>query len=127
MRFAVFASGNGSNFEAIAESIKQSHCAELVLLVTDKDCFAIERAKKYMIPTFLIDTSSSRRIYELETLKVLKKHNVEFIALAGDMNIVGPTLLEAFPNRVVNIHPSLLPKYKGLDTHPPPYLIINYQ
>lgn len=114
MRLAVFASGSGSNFQAIVESTLNDDYAEVVLLVVDKDCYAMERARQFDIPVFKLDKSKKRSEYEAELLPHLAKHNVEFIALAGYMNIVGKTLLNEYEGRIVNIHPSLLPKYRGL-------------
>ncbi len=115
MRLAVFASGNGSNFQAIAESIQMDKYADLVVLVCDKQCYALERAKALGIPSFVLDKSKKREEYEQDVTKVLDFYGVEFIALAGYMNIIGSTLLDAYDGRIVNIHPSLLPKYRGLD------------
>lgn len=114
MRLAVFASGNGSNFQAIAEAIQNEKFAELVVLITDKDCYALKRAESLGVDTFTFDRSKKRSEYELDVLEVLNKYEVDFIALAGYMNIVGKTLLNAYEGRIVNIHPSLLPKYRGL-------------
>lgn len=114
MRLAVFASGNGSNFQAIADSIIRDKYAELVILICDKECYAMERASKLDIPHYLLDKSKKRNEYEQDVLEVLKEHNVDFIALAGYMNIIGTTLLDAYENKIINIHPSLLPKYRGL-------------
>lgn len=114
MRLAVFASGNGSNFQAIAEAISEEKFAELVVLITDKECYALERAASLGINTFTLDKSKKRSEYEVDVLEVLQKYDVDFIALAGYMNIIGNTLLEAYEGRIINIHPSLLPKYRGL-------------
>ena len=115
MKLAVFASGNGSNFEAIVKGIRETNFAEIVLLITDRKCFAIDRAVILGIPVYAIDRSKQKKEYELEIMKELYDFKVDFIALAGYMNIIGDTLLSAYPNRIVNIHPSLLPKYKGLN------------
>lgn len=114
MKLAVFASGNGSNFQAIAESIIVDEYADLVLLVCDKQCYAMERARQLGIPSFVLDKSKKRSEYEQDALKVLDFYGVEFIALAGYMNIIGSTLLDRYEGRIVNIHPSLLPRYRGL-------------
>lgn len=114
MRLAVFASGSGSNFEAIVNSTKDDSYAEVVVLITDKECYATKRAEALGIPYFTFDKSKKRKEYEVDVVKVLKDYGAEFIALAGYMNIIGQTLLDAFPKRIVNIHPSLLPKYRGL-------------
>ncbi len=114
MRLAVFASGNGSNFQAIAESVQTEQYAELVVLICDKECYALSRAKSLGIPSFVLDKTKKRKEYEQDVLEVLRDYKVDFIALAGYMNIIGATLLDAYEGRIINIHPSLLPKYRGL-------------
>ncbi len=114
MRLAVFASGSGSNFEAITNAFSKDESVEVVLLVTDKECFALERARRLVVKTFTLDKSKKRSLYEEDVLCILKKERVDYIALAGYMNIIGSTLLSEYGGRIVNIHPSLLPKYRGL-------------
>lgn len=116
---AVFASGTGSNFLAILDAIENKeldlHCA---LLVSDKpQSLVVERAKQRGVKTLAITPKSfpSKTAYEATILEHLKKHHVSFLALAGYMRLIGPTLLQAYPRRIVNIHPSLLPSFKGLD------------
>lgn len=115
---AVFASGNGSNFEAIVRACKENKIegATVSLLVCDRyDAYALERAKKLDIKPFVFDPKSysSKKEYEQNILDVLRANDIHIICLAGYMRIVGDTLLEAFPNRILNIHPSLLPSFKG--------------
>ena len=115
---AVFASGNGSNFEAIVRACKENKIegATVSLLVCDRhDVYALERAKKLDIKPFVFDPKSysSKKEYEQKILDVLRANDIHIICLAGYMRIVGDTLLEAFPNRILNIHPSLLPSFKG--------------
>ena len=115
---AVFASGNGSNFEAIVRACKENKIegATVSLLVCDRhDAYVLERAKKLDIKPFVFDPKSysSKKEYEQNILDVLRANDIHIICLAGYMRIVGDTLLEAFPNRILNIHPSLLPSFKG--------------
>ncbi len=115
---AVFASGNGSNFEAIVRACKENKIegATVSLLVCDRyDAYALERAKKLDVKPFVFDPKSysSKKEYEQKILDVLRANDIHIICLAGYMRIVGDTLLEAFPNRILNIHPSLLPSFKG--------------
>lgn len=114
---AVFASGNGSNFEAIAQSIKDGKVnAKIGLLVCDNEAaFALKRAERLGIPSTVFEpkTFDNKLAYEKAVLKELQKKNVECIVLAGYMRIIGKILLEAYPNRIINIHPSLLPNYPG--------------
>lgn len=119
-RIAVFASGSGSNFEAIASSIlnKDITNASIEVLITDKaDAFALERAKKFGIDSqvFLPKNYESKEDYEKAILLALKEKNIDFIVLAGYMRLVGSKLLEAYEGEMINIHPSLLPAFKGKD------------
>ena len=119
MRVAIFASGNGSNFEAIAESeVLQKSGLEIELLVCDQpQAKVIQRAEKYNIPVFVNKLSDydNRGEYEKAIIKKLEPLKIEYILLAGYMKVVTPVLLGAYPSRIINIHPSLLPKYSGLE------------
>lgn len=118
MRIAVLASGSGSNFQAIAEAVQEKKiAAEIVLLFCDKKgAYVLERAENFGVPSvnFSPKDFSSKAEYEARLLDVLKEYDVELLVLAGYMRIMGPTILEAFPNRILNIHPSLLPNFPGL-------------
>ena len=118
-KIAVFASGNGSNFQAIADAIQTGKLrAELVLVVTDKPhAFVVERAKQAGVESFSFIPSEydSKQLYEQMIKEKLEELEVEWIVLAGYMRLVGPVLLEAFENRIVNIHPSVLPAFPGKD------------
>lgn len=117
IRLAVFASGNGSNFEAIMQSIQKGEVdGEVALLVSDQpDAFVLARAEKLGVPSiaFTPKAFESKAAYESEVLDHLKAAKVDLIVLAGYMRIVGKTLLQAYPDRIINIHPSLLPNYPG--------------
>lgn len=116
---AVFASGFGTNFQAIIDAIKSNYLnANINLLVSDKpNCMAIERAHASNIDVFSFEAKDypSKKSYELNILKKLKEHQTNLIVLAGYMRIIGDTLLKGFDGVILNIHPSLLPKYKGKD------------
>ena len=118
MRIAVLASGNGSNFEVIAQAVKDKRIqAELVLLFSDHhDAYVLERGKKFGIPceSFELKEFSNKQSYEKALLNVLKKYNVDLIILAGYMRIIGTELLGEYPQRIINIHPALLPNFPGL-------------
>ena len=119
MKLAIFASGNGSNFQSIVDAIQNGTLkASVELLVCDKpNAFVIERARTEGIPyfSFLAKNYPDKETYELEILRKLKEHNVDFIVLAGYMRLIGNTLLSAYEQRIVNIHPSLLPSFPGKD------------
>lgn len=114
---AVFASGNGSNFEAIVNASYNQ--IKVALLVCDNPkAFVIERAKKYDLDVYVFNPKiyHSKREYEEDIVKQLKYHQIDLICLAGYMRFVGPTLLEAYEGKIINIHPSLLPEFKGKDS-----------
>lgn len=118
MRIAVFASGNGSNFTAIADAIREEELkgATLALLFSDNpSAFVLERAKDAGVATLQLSPQKfpSKAAFEAALLNELAEHSIELIVLAGYMRIVGPTLLAAFPNRIINLHPSLLPSFPG--------------
>ncbi len=116
-RIAVFASGNGSNFQALIDAWQKNLLVgDLRLLVCDQPAAkVIQRAKQVRIPVLVIEREDfvSREHYEQEILKRLNELEIEYIVLAGYMRLVGPTLLHAFPNRIINLHPSLLPEFPG--------------
>ena len=115
---AVLVSGRGSNLQAIIDSIENGYLkAWICVVISDiADAYALERAKKHGIKAVHIDPKrfGSRDSYEEEVLGVLKDHNTELVLLAGYMKILGKTLLTAFKNRILNIHPALLPAFPGL-------------
>jgi phosphoribosylglycinamide formyltransferase 1 len=116
---AIFASGSGTNFQAIVDAAKKGIVpARVALLVCDKPgAKVIERAERERIPTFVFSPKdyASKAEFEQEILAELRKHEIEFIALAGYMRLIGPTLLAAYEGKIVNIHPSLLPAFPGKD------------
>ena len=118
-RIAIFASGNGSNFEAIADAcIKGRIKAEVALCVCDHPgAYVVERAKRKGIKVveFKPRSFASKSLYENAVLQELNNEKIDWICLAGYMRIIGETLLNAFPERIINIHPSLLPSFPGVD------------
>lgn len=111
-KLAVFASGNGSNAEKIFEHFKEIDHVEVALLLTNNPkALVIERAKKHHVPVEVFDR---KRFYDTpEIIDILRAQEIDLIVLAGFMWLVPPALVSAFPNRIVNIHPALLPKYGG--------------
>lgn len=114
---AIFGSGNGSNFEAICEAQKNGIIvANIKLLVCDKKkAFIIERAKKYGIETLVLSLKdfSSKEEYEQKIVDRLKELEIDYIFLAGYMKICSNVLLSNYKDRIINIHPALLPSFKG--------------
>ncbi|URZ88331.1 phosphoribosylglycinamide formyltransferase [Floricoccus penangensis] len=117
-RVAVLASGNGSNFEAIIQAVEEGRInCSVELVFSDKpDAYVLERAKNHKIPftSFMIKDFSSKLEYEQELLRILKENQIDILILAGYMRLIGNELLDAFPQRIINIHPSLLPSFPGL-------------
>lgn len=118
-KIAVFASGSGSNFEAIAQACRSGELlAEIVVVITDRPAaYVIERAKEMNIPVAAYEAKAfrSKEAFEKAIVERLTDDGVEWLVLAGYMRLIGPTLLNAFPSRIVNIHPSLLPAFPGKD------------
>ncbi|GKQ42596.1 phosphoribosylglycinamide formyltransferase [Companilactobacillus sp. RD055328] len=117
MRVAIFSSGTGTNFEAIADN-KDLKKAGLVIscVITDNPLAkVIEKSKARGIETIVIDKSEykTKKEYEETIYEYLKQLNVEYIILAGYMRIVGDTLLNKYPQRIINIHPAMLPSFPG--------------
>lgn len=118
MNLAIFASGNGTNFEAICKAVEEEriHHATIKLLIVDhEDAYAITRAKNHHIPyeVVLLKNFASKKEYEEHILSLLKENEIDLICLAGYMKIITSVLLEAYPDKIINIHPALLPSFKG--------------
>lgn len=115
----VMASGRGTNLQAIIDATQSGFIpGKISLVISDNpDAFALIRAQKAKIPTLVLDFKSftGKKAYEDELLKVLKKENPSIICLAGYMRIVGKAIISQFYYRILNIHPSLLPAFPGLD------------
>lgn len=118
MRLAVFASGTGSNFEALQSAVDSGDLsASIELVVCDQPgAGVIEKAKRTRIETLVLSPKSfdSKAQYETRILQHLQEKEIELVVLAGYMRLIGPILLENYPSRIVNIHPSLLPNFPGL-------------
>ena len=123
LRLGVLASGRGTNLQAIIDAIEAGTLDALIAVVISnkKEAQALERARRHQLTGVFLDPkpfaheSNSREAYDRAILDVLKKHDVELIALAGYMKIVTTVLIAAYPDRIMNIHPSLLPAFPGLD------------
>jgi len=114
----VLASGRGSNFQSIIDAINNKNLkSQILLLITDNpSAYAIERAKKHDIEHLVIRPKeySSRDDFYRKIAEELQKRDVGLVVLAGFMKIVGKPLIDAYPNRIMNIHPALLPSFPGL-------------
>lgn len=118
IRLGVMASGSGSNFEAIAQAIQaeQLNARIQVLIYNNPAAGVCDRAQRLQIPAVLHNhrDAASREALDRSIVQTLREHEVECVVMAGWMRIVTPVLIDAFPNRILNIHPSLLPSFKGI-------------
>ncbi len=119
LKLGVLASGSGTNLQAILEaSANDKIDADVRIVISDVAAAkALERAKKFGVATaiHLRKNYPTKEEFEKAIVRDLKKHDVELVCLAGYMRIVGKEFLAAFPDRVINIHPALLPSFPGLD------------
>lgn len=119
MRIGVLVSGRGSNLQAVIDNIESgSLSAEIAVVISDQaDAFALERARKHGIPPVHISArgfKDRREAYDALLVQELRKYDVGLVILAGFMRIITRVLVDAFPHRIMNIHPALLPSFPGL-------------
>ena len=119
MRTAVLASGGGSNLQALIEAEARGALAPAKIVVVGANsvgCGALARAEKAAIPTFILNHKDypSRETFDQALVEHLRSRQVELVVLAGFMRILTPNFLSAFPQRVLNIHPALLPSFPGV-------------
>ncbi|NLL32940.1 MAG: phosphoribosylglycinamide formyltransferase [Enterococcus cecorum] len=118
MRVAILASGNGSNFEALAHQFQAGLLpGELIFVFSDHhDAYVLERAQRLNVRAFSFEVKEfeNKAAYEKALLQLLQEQEIDLIVLAGYMRIIGQTLLSHYSNRILNIHPSLLPSFPGL-------------
>ena len=119
MRLAILLSGRGSNFAAIHEAIARGELeAEIVCVISNRaDAPGIEKAKEWGLEAHVIENRAfaSRPAHEYEVLRVLEHAKPDFIVLAGYMRLLSAEFVAKYPNRILNIHPSLLPAFPGVD------------
>ena len=118
INIAVFISGNGSNFKnLVLDSLKKKSKYEIKLVISNKaTAKGLKYAKKFKVKKKIINYLNKKNAEEI-ILVELKKNNIDLICLAGFMKVLSKTLIQKFKGKIINIHPSLLPKYKGLNTH----------
>ncbi|MEN2984994.1 MAG: phosphoribosylglycinamide formyltransferase [Dictyoglomaceae bacterium] len=118
-RLGVLVSGRGTNLQALINAgKKKEYPAEVVVVISDNpNAYAITRAKKAQIPVYVVQREEykTKREYEEKIKEILISYRVDLVVLAGYMRIVGKVLLSAFPMKIINIHPSLLPSFPGLN------------
>lgn len=119
-RIGVLLSGRGSNFEALAESVAAGRIpnAEIAIVISNREgAPGIDRAKARGMATRAIPSKGlEREVYDRQVAAVLDEYNVDLVCLAGYMRLLSPYFVAKFPNRILNIHPSLLPSFPGLES-----------
>jgi phosphoribosylglycinamide formyltransferase 1 len=119
-RIGVLLSGRGSNFEALADSVAAGRIpgAQIAMVVSNRDGTAgIDKAMQRGIATRVIPSKGlEREVFDRQVVAVLKEHEVDLVCLAGYMRLLSPYFVAAFPHRILNIHPSLLPAFPGLES-----------
>ncbi len=119
LRVGVLASGNGSNLQAILDASAGGGIdARVVVVISDKpEAFSLTRAGRAGVPAVAVEKKNfaSREKFDARLVEILREHEVELVCLAGFMRILTPVVINAFPQRMLNIHPSLLPAFPGLD------------
>ena len=112
LKLGVLVSGNGSNLQSIVDASEQGKMNAVVVVVisNNPDAYALKRAQKHNIPTVVVPKKNG----EAEILKGLKQHRVDLVCLAGFMQILSPQFIKEYPEKIINIHPSLLPDFPGL-------------
>jgi phosphoribosylglycinamide formyltransferase 1 len=119
-RIGVLLSGRGSNFEALADSVAAGRIpgAEIAVVVSNREgAPGIEKAKERAIAARVIPSKGlEREAYDKQVVAVLNEHKVDLVCLAGYMRLLSPFFVASFPNRILNIHPSLLPSFPGLES-----------
>ena len=118
-RIGVLLSGRGSNFEALADSVESARIpnAEIAIVISNREgAPGIERAKARNLPARVIPSKGlEREAYDRQVVAALSEHKVDLVCLAGYMRLLSPFFVQSFPNRILNIHPSLLPSFPGLE------------
>lgn len=118
IRLGVLVSGRGSNLQAIIDAINQGKInASIEIVISDReDAYALKRAEENHIKNIFVNPKEyeSKQEFEREVIRLLKENNVELICLAGFMRVLSPDIVRAFKDRIINIHPSLLPSFPGL-------------
>lgn len=119
MKIGILISGRGSNMTAIVEAVQSGRIpdAEIVVVISDKSkAQGLEKAKARGVETVVVTRNKrSREEHDAEIIAELRKRNVEIVCLAGYMRLLSSDFVRAFPNKIINIHPSLLPSFPGLD------------
>ncbi|MBN1366292.1 MAG: phosphoribosylglycinamide formyltransferase [Syntrophaceae bacterium] len=118
LKLGVLISGNGSNMQSIIDHIENGSLKAVIKIVisNNPEAYGISRAKKHNIPFIVLKSNDfkNKEDFDVKLIKSLKDNGVELVILAGFMRIISPTFLKAFPQKILNIHPALLPSFPGL-------------
>ena len=119
MKIGILISGRGSNMVALVDAVNSGEipASEVAVVISDKaDAAGLAKAKERNVETIVIEwRGRTREEHDAETIAELKNRGVELVCLAGYMRLLSPSFIQAFPNQIINIHPSLLPSFRGLD------------
>ncbi len=119
-KVAVLISGNGSNLQSLIDNFKKESLIDIKCVISNKEnAFGLERAAKANIDNFFVDHTKfkTREEFDKELIKILEEYDPYLIVLAGFMRILSELFVDKYIGKLINIHPSLLPKYPGLETH----------
>ena len=119
-KVAVLISGNGSNLQALIDNFKKESLIDIKCVISNKEnAFGLERATEANIDNFFVDHTKfkTREEFDQELIKILEEYDPDLIVLAGFMRILSELFVDKYIGKLINIHPSLLPKYPGLETH----------
>ena len=118
LKLGVLISGNGSNLQSVIDHIEKGSLKAIIKIVisNNPEAYGITRAKKHGIPVVILKNGDfkNKEEFDLELIRILKNNSVGLVILAGFMRIITPTLLKAFPHKIMNIHPALLPSFPGI-------------
>ena len=118
LKLGVLISGNGSNLQSIIDHIEKGSLKAIIKIVisNNPEAYGITRAKKHGIPVVVLKNGDfkNKEEFDLELIRILKNNGVDLVILAGFMRIITPALLKAFPHKIMNIHPALLPSFPGI-------------
>ena len=119
MKAVILISGNGSNLQSIIDNSDSIDLQISAVISNNKNAYGLKRAKIADIETHFIDPIkfNTKENFDQELIKIIDSHGIELVVLAGYMRILTPLFVDHFSGKILNIHPSLLPKYKGLNTH----------
>jgi len=119
MKAIILISGNGSNLQSIIDNAERIDLQISCVITNNKNAFGLKRAQSAKIQTYIVDPKlfNSKDAFDSELIRIINQHEVELIILAGYMRILTPLFISHYYGKILNIHPSLLPKFPGLNTH----------